>query len=42
MNAAFADSYEYIYKMPSPALPVKYPRTPGYQPGTEENLYNAW
>lgn len=42
MNAAFADSYEYIYKMPSPALPVKYPRTPGYQPGPEENLYNAW
>ena len=42
MNDAFADSYEYIYKMVSPTLPVKYPRTPGHRPEPEENVHNAW
>ncbi|XP_064595450.1 amidase-like [Liolophura sinensis] len=28
--------------MVEPALPVKYPRTPGYRPGPEENTLNAW
>ena len=28
--------------MPDNLPLVKYPRTPGYQPGSEENQYNAW
>ena len=29
-------------KMPDCLPEVKYPRTPGYRPGGEENRYNAW
>src|SRR4030095_8107689 len=28
--------------MPDNLPPVKYPRTPGYRPGPEENKHNAW
>lgn len=35
-------SYDALDRLPEPALPVKYPRTPGYRPGPEENPYNAW
>ena len=29
-------------RLAEPMLPVKYPRTPGYRPGPEENVHNAW
>ncbi|GGF94253.1 amidase [Paenibacillus abyssi] len=35
-------SYERILQIVEPALPVKYPRTPGYRPEGEENKLNAW
>lgn len=35
-------SYDVVEAMPDEKTPVKYPRTPGYQPGTEENPLNAW
>ncbi len=35
-------SYNRLDQLPEPKLPVKYPRTPGYRPGAEENLFNAW
>ncbi|KAL9961246.1 hypothetical protein ACROYT_G030155 [Oculina patagonica] len=37
-----ADTYQRLYELPDPKLPVKYPRTPGYRPSAEENPYNAW
>ena len=35
-------SYARLDEMAEPTLPVRYPRTPGYRPGAEENKYNAW
>jgi amidase len=35
-------SYNRLDELPEPKLPVKYPRTPGYRPGPEENPFNAW
>ncbi len=35
-------SYERVDQLVEPTLPVKYPRSPGYRPGPEENKYNAW
>jgi amidase len=35
-------SYNRLDQLPEPKLPVKYPRTPGYRPGPEENPFNAW
>ncbi|XP_064617832.1 amidase-like [Liolophura sinensis] len=35
-------SYQRINELVEPALPVKYPRTPGYRPQPEENRLNAW
>lgn len=35
-------SYNRLDQLPEPKLPVKYPRTPGYRPGPEENRFNAW
>jgi amidase len=35
-------SYNRLDLLPEPKLPVKYPRTPGYRPGSEENRFNAW
>lgn len=35
-------SYNRLDQLPEPKLPVKYPRTPGYRPGAEENPWNAW
>ncbi|XP_064595575.1 amidase-like [Liolophura sinensis] len=40
--AGVLKSYQRINEMVEPALPVKYPRTPGYRPQPEENLLNAW
>ena len=37
-----ADTYQRLYELPDPKLPVKYPRTPGYRPSPEDNPYNAW
>lgn len=42
MNHIFADDYERLMKLTPPTLPVKYPRTAGYKPQPEENVYNAW
>ena len=35
-------SYNRLDQLPEPKLPVKYPRTPGYRPGADENPFNAW
>src|SRR5437588_49865 len=35
-------SYNRLDQLPEPKLPVKYPRTPGYRPGADENPLNAW
>ncbi len=35
-------SYNRLDQLPEPKLPVKYPRSPGYRPGAEENPLNAW
>ena len=38
----YVDAYNTIAAMPDEVPRVKYPRTPGYRPGPEENKYNAW
>jgi amidase len=35
-------SYDRLDELAEPALPVKYPRTPGYRPRPDQNPYNAW
>ncbi|XP_064606170.1 amidase-like [Liolophura sinensis] len=35
-------SYQRVHELVEPALPVRYPRTPGYRPKPEENTHNAW
>lgn len=39
-GAVFA--YRRIEELPELKPPVKYPRTPGYRPSSEENPFNAW
>jgi amidase len=41
MAGSFA-AYDAVDALPDYIPPVKYPRTPGYRPGGEENKYNAW
>lgn len=36
------ESYKRLSEMHEPKLEVKYPRTPGYRPGKEENKLGAW
>lgn len=36
------DAYNLVDAMPDNLPAVKYPRTPGYAPGPEENKHNAW
>ncbi|WP_047460035.1 amidase [Rhizobium rhizogenes] len=36
------DAYDVVDSLPNPLPPAKYPRTPGYKPGLEENKYGAW
>ncbi len=36
------ESYRVIDALPDDKPVVRYPRTPGYQPGPEENAHNAW
>jgi amidase len=38
----YVDAYNTVAAMPDEVPQVKYPRTPGYRPGPEENKYNAW
>ncbi|HVB79067.1 MAG TPA: amidase [Candidatus Binataceae bacterium] len=40
--ATYVDAYNTVAAMPDEVPRVKYPRTPGYRPGPEENKYNAW
>jgi amidase len=40
--APYITAYNLIADMPDELPPVKYPRTPGYRPGPEENRHNAW
>ncbi|HEY7201775.1 MAG TPA: amidase [Candidatus Dormibacteraeota bacterium] len=35
-------SYARLDQLAEPALPVRYPRTPGHRPAPEENPLNAW
>ena len=42
ISSTLADTYQRLYELPDPKLPVKYPRTPGYRPAQEDNPYNAW
>jgi amidase len=35
-------AYDRIASMPDNLPPVRYPRTPGYRPGANENSLNAW
>ena len=41
MEGNFA-AYDIVDQMPDEIPVVKYPRTPGYRPGPEENPLNAW
>jgi amidase len=41
MEASFA-SYDVVEALPDEKPPVKWPRTPGYVPSSEENKLNAW
>ena len=45
MQPRFADyvaAYKVVDDMADPLPEIKYPRTPGYRPGPEENPHNAW
>ena len=42
LMAGHFSAYGVIEAMPDYIPEVKYPRTPGYKPGPEENEYNAW
>ncbi len=35
-------SYARLDQLPTPTLPVKYPRDAGWAPGEQENPFNAW
>ncbi len=36
------EAYNVVGRLPDELPRVKYPRTPGYRPGPEENRHNAW
>jgi amidase len=38
----YIGAYNVVANMPDELPAVKYPRTPGYRPGPEENRHNAW
>src|SRR5208283_4842186 len=38
----YVDAYNTVAAMPDEVPRVKYPRTPGYRPGPQDNKYNAW
>ncbi|XP_046339775.1 amidase-like [Haliotis rufescens] len=35
-------AFQRVSHLQQPSLPVKYPRTPGYQPAKDDNPFNAW
>ena len=35
-------AYDRVNELPDYLPPVRYPRTPGYRPGANENPLNAW
>src|SRR5205814_1040744 len=40
--AGYVAAYNTVDAMPDEVPAVRYPRTPGYRPGPEENRHNAW
>src|SRR5881296_528242 len=38
----YVEAYNAVDAMPDEVPDVRYPRTPGYRPGPEENRHNAW
>ncbi|KAK3746987.1 hypothetical protein QZH41_011937, partial [Actinostola sp. cb2023] len=42
MTKSINTSYQRVYDLVEPKLPVKYPRTPGHKPYIQENPLNAW
>ena len=42
LMAPILASYARMDQIPEPALPVRYPRLPGYRPGPDENPLGAW
>ncbi len=42
LMAGSIDAYNIVDQMPDNLPQVRYPRTPGYRPGGDENKYNAW
>ena len=42
LMAPILASYARMDQLPEPALPVRYPRLPGYRPGPDENPLGAW
>ncbi len=38
----YVEAYNAVDAMPDEVPAVRYPRTPGYRPGPEENRHNAW
>src|SRR3984957_3386918 len=42
LHAPYVESYHTVDAMPDEVPRVKYPRTPGYRPGPDENKFNAW
>jgi amidase len=42
LMAGNIEAYNIVDKLPDYLPEVKYPRTPGYRPEGDENIYNAW
>ena len=40
LYTTYVEAYNIVAAMPDEVPRVKYPRTPGYRPGQEENKYN--
>lgn len=42
MASTLRDTYQRLYDLPEPRLPIEYPREGGYRPAPEDNPFNAW
>lgn len=42
MMPGTVEAYRRLRRLPEPRPPVRYPRTPGWEPSAEENPLNAW
>ena len=42
MASTLRDTYQRLYDLPEPSLPIEYPREGGYRPAPEDNPFNAW